>query len=77
MKATWQKVLNRNGGDKENHPTTLQKENKSLKESVAFYQRKSKEENKKFWNERRRNNRLQKASETRKIDLKRVKTDAY
>ena len=44
---------------------------------MALYQRKAELESKKYWNERRRNYRLQKATSARKLEIKRLKTEAY
>jgi len=50
-------------------------ENINLKKSVALYKGKAKAENKKYWNERWRNDQLQNVNKSRKGELKRVNKD--
>jgi chromosome segregation ATPase len=48
-----------------------------LKHQLSDCQQQLKDQKKKYWNERRRNYRLQKAHVARKLDLKRVKEQAH
>ncbi|KAF8192080.1 hypothetical protein BJ912DRAFT_1058025 [Pholiota molesta] len=63
--------------DKENTPiSAVKKENEDLKKTIKQYQQKAKEQQKKYWNEYRKNYRLQKASKASKANLKDLKADA-
>lgn len=48
-----------------------------LKHQLSDYEQQLKNQKTKYWNERRRNHRLQKAHVARKVDLKHVKEQAY
>lgn len=66
-----------NNNNKENippPPDTL--ENQALRKSVNFYKERAKSENKRYWNEHQKNNRLQEANESRKLKLGKVVKEA-
>jgi chromosome segregation ATPase len=50
---------------------------KALQESVEHHKSKAKAENTKYWNERRRNQRLKKADQAQKANLKRMMKEGY
>ncbi|EDR08997.1 uncharacterized protein LACBIDRAFT_296659 [Laccaria bicolor S238N-H82] len=76
-KADLARWPNRHDEEAENGMSASEKTIHDLKHQLSDYEQQLKNQKTKYWNERRRNHRLQKAHVARKVDLKHIKEQAY
>ncbi|KAF8950571.1 hypothetical protein BDZ97DRAFT_1933757 [Flammula alnicola] len=77
QKATLARWNNKHEEEDDHLMSTSEDTIRDLQNKASNYKQQLKDQKKKYWNEKRRNHRLQKANDARKVDLKHVKEQAY